>query len=205
VSAKEFTRIASAVKSSQVFTLKSKIKEIDGRSAVVKEVQKDHLLGTLLHIDFQAVRDDEELTVRVPMRIVGEAPGVKVDGGILTVIARELVVRCFPKLIPAEINVDVGELHLGDSIHAEQVKMPEGVKLAGNPGETIVSVVTVRFVEEETATPAAGATAEGVVAVTAEGAAAAPGVAGAAPAAEGGDAAKGAAPAGKDAKKEGKK
>lgn len=201
ISEKEFLRIASTVKSSQVFTLKSKEAGIDGKSAVVKEVQKDHLLGRVLHVDFQAVRDDEELTVKVPLRVVGEAPGVKVDGGILTVVARELSVRCFPKLIPGEIAVDVSALHLGDSIHANAVPLPNGVKLAGNPGETIVSVVQVRFVEEET-TAAAATTAEGAAA-PAEGAAA-PAAAAAAEGAEGKADAKSAAPAAKDAK-EGKK
>jgi large subunit ribosomal protein L25 len=216
VSEREFVRIASAVRSSQVFTLKSPNKDLDGKSAVVKEVQRDHLQGTLLHVDFQAIREDEELTVKVPLRMVGEAPGVKVDGGILTVVARELTVRCFPKLIPAEIDVDVSELHLGDSIHADKVKLPKGVTLAGNPGETIVSVVTVRFVEEETTTAAAAAV-EGAEGVPVEGAAAAPGAApgtvaptaeGAAAAAAPGAAGKEAAPAAKDAKgaaKEGKK
>ncbi len=205
---KEFTRIAKSVRSSQIFTLKSSVKELDGRSAVVKEVQQDHLKGLLLHVDFQAIRDDEEFTVHVPIKIVGEAPGVKVDGGILTVVARDLVVRCFPKLIPSEIEVDVSGLNLGDSIHAQQVKLADGVKLCGNPGETVVSVVSVRFVEEETTTAAAVPT-EGAV-VAADGAAA-PAAGAAAPAADGADAAK-AAPAGakaaagaKDAKKEGKK
>ena len=194
---KEFIRAAKASKSSQIFSLKSSNKELDGKSAVVKEVQKDHLKGLVLHVDFQTIRDDEEITVKIPLRMVGEAPGVKVDGGILTVVCHELSIRCLPKLIPAEIGVDVSELRIGTSIHAEKLVLPTGVKLAGNPGETIVAVVAIRnLVEEETATTAA-ATAEGA---TAEGAAAAP-AAGAAAPADGDKAAAGKAVAGKDAAK----
>jgi large subunit ribosomal protein L25 len=196
---KEFLRAAKASKSSQIFTLKSKNSKLDGKSAVVKEVQKDYLKGLVLHIDFQAIREDEELTVRIPLRMVGEAPGVKLDGGILTVVSHELAIRCLPKLIPSDIAVDVSELRMGDSIHAEKLTLPQGVRLAGNPGETIVSVVAIRnIVEEETAAATPGA-AEAGAAAPAEGAAAAAPAAGAAAAdAEAGKPAAGA----KDAKKE---
>jgi len=173
VNERHFVYLAKKAKSSQIFTIKSSDKRLDGRSAVVKEVQKDYLKGLVLHVDFQAIRDDEELTVRVPLRMVGESPGVKLDGGILTVVSHELPIRCLPKLIPAEINVDVASLRLGNSIHAEQLELPEGVRLAGNPGETIVSVVAVRAAAEEeaTTTTATAATTEGAAA-PAEGAAA---------------------------------
>jgi len=190
---RQFIQIARQSKSSQIFTLKSADKRFDGRSAVVKEVQKDHLKGLILHVDFQAIRDDEEITVRVPLRMVGEAPGVKIDGGILTVVSHEISIRCFPKLIPAQVDVDVSTLRLGNSIHAEQLVLTKGVKLAGNPGETIVSVVAVRAVVEEETTTTAAATTDATAA------AAAPGAAGAAPAE--GEKAAAAAPA-KDAKKD---
>jgi large subunit ribosomal protein L25 len=157
----EFIKVARQAKSSQLFTIKSEDKTINGRRAVVKEVQKDHLQGTVLHVDFQAISENEELTIRVAVRPVGEAPGVKLDGGILTVVAHELSIRCLPKHIPQHLDVDISALRIGSSIHAEELKLPEGVKLAGNPGETIVSVVAVRAnaEDEAAATPAAGAAA----------------------------------------------
>ena len=196
IAEKEFLKAASAARTSQVFQLKSSDKNLDGRSALVKEIQKDYVANRVLHVDIQTVRDDEEIAVRVPTRVVGEAPGVKLDGGVLTVVSHEITVRCLPKKIPSEVLVDVSELRLGDSIHAKALKLPEGVKLAGNPGETLVSVVAVRnIIEEEEAAAAAAAAA------TPEGAAAA--APGAAPAA-GAPAAAAAAPAA-DKKAEGKK
>ncbi|MBX7144747.1 MAG: 50S ribosomal protein L25 [Oligoflexia bacterium] len=190
VPSKEFCRAAEAARVSTVFTLKSSDKGLDGRWAIVKEIQKDHVAKKVLHVDFQAIHENEEITVRVPLNVTGEAPGVKLDGGILTVSAYEISLTCLPKLIPTSLDISVSELRLGQSIHADSIKLPAGVRLGGNPQETIVSVVAVRQVVEET--PAA--TAEGA-AVPAEGAAAAPAEGAAAAPAAGGEAAKGGAPA----------
>ena len=185
ISYKDFVKAASSARISQVFMFKSKNGEINGRSAIVKEIQKDGLAGKVLHVDFQALHENEEIVVRIPLNITGEATGVKLDGGILTVSAHELSVSCLPKAIPQSIDVSVTELKIGQSIHAENIVLPQGVRLSGNPLETIVSVVAVRQVVEET--PAVVAGAEGAVA-GAEGAAAGAEGAAAAPA----DAAKGA-------------
>lgn len=168
---KEFVKAAQSARISQVFTFRSSEKELDGRSAIVKDIQKDHLNGKVLHVDFQALHENEEITVRVPLQITGEAQGVKLDGGILTVSAHELEVSCLPRAIPESLLVDVSALRIGESVHAEDVKLPEGVNLAGNPLETIVSVVAVRQTVEETAAAAPGAEA---AAGTAEAGAAAP-------------------------------
>jgi large subunit ribosomal protein L25 len=203
VSQKEFVKAAQSARISQVFTFRSKDSEINGRSAIVKEIQRDGIAGRVLHVDFQALHENEEIVVRIPLSITGEAQGVKLDGGILTVSAHEISVSCLPKLIPQSIEVNVAELRLGQSIHAQDITLPQGVRLSGNPLETIVSVVAVRQVVEETPAAVEGAEgaaagAEGAAAAPAEGAAAAPagadakGAAKAAPADEkGGKAAKG--------------
>lgn len=194
VAYKDFVKAAQSARISQVFTFKSKDSEINGRSAIVKEIQKEGLSGKVLHVDFQALHENEEIVVRIPLNIVGEAVGVKLDGGILTVSSHELSVSCLPKAIPQSIDVNVSELRIGQSIHAENITLPQGVRLSGNPLETIVSVVAVRQIVEET--PAAVPGAEGAVAGAEGAAAGAEGAAAAAPA----DAAKGGAAAGGDDK-----
>jgi large subunit ribosomal protein L25 len=172
---KEFTMLAQKARRSQVFTFKSGCAALNGKAAIVKEIQQDYLSGRVTHVDFQTLKDDEQITVDVPVKVVGEAPGVKVEKGILTVVTHEVSVRCLPKNIPSIIEVDVSSLSLGESIHAEQLKLGAGVVLADNPHETIVSVVIPRAAEEEAkAAEGAGAT---------EGAAAAAPAGGAAPAA----------------------
>ncbi len=158
VSTQTFSQLAKRARGSQVFTLKSSVSSINGRPAVIKEIQKDFLSGLLHHVDLQALREDEEITVRVSVRIVGESPGVKLDGGILTVVSHEVGVRCLPRQIPDLLEADVSELRIGNSIHARDIRLPEGVKLADDPDETVVSVLAVRQTDEA---PAAAAPAEG--------------------------------------------
>lgn len=166
---KEFEYIGKQVRSSQIFTIKSKDKSIDDRPVIVKEIQRDYVRGGILHIDFQALKENEEITVRIPLRFVGEAPGVKLAGGILTVLVHDMGIVCLPKLIPTQIEVNVGTLGLGDSIHAKELKLPEGVKLDEDPEETVVSVVAPKAMVEETPAAAeAAATAEGAAAQSGE-------------------------------------
>lgn len=161
---KEFTALASKARKSQVFTFKSSSSHLDGKVAIVKEVQQNYLKGTVIHVDFQTLKDDEEITVDVPVKIVGESPGVKNQGGILTVVTHEVSVICLPKNIPSAITVDISSLALGQSIHAEQLALGNGVTLVDDASETIVSVVASRAAEEEAKTageaaPAAAAPA----------------------------------------------
>lgn len=186
---REFSRVAAQSRISQVFALKSGDSRLDGRSALVKEVQRDYIKGKVLHVDLQALKDDEEITVDVALKVIGEAVGVKSEGGILTIATHAISVSCFPKQIPSEITIDISELHLGESIHAAALKLPPGVRLRDNPEETIVSVVAVRQVEEA---PAVAVDAAAAGAVPADGAAA-PGTPGAAAAGEAGAADKGGA------------
>jgi len=172
LSYRDFMKKAETARMSQVFTLKSEATEINGTPAIVKEIQRDHISGRLLHVDFQALREDEEITVQVPVEVTGEAYGVKTEGGILSVATREISVACLPKSIPESVQLDITELKLGESVHARDLQLPGGVKLAIDPDETIVSVVSVRVVEE-TPAPGAAAAAAGAAA-GAEGAAAAP-------------------------------
>lgn len=155
---KEFTALASKARLSQVFTFKSTSSTLNGKAAIVKEIQQDYLKNRVIHVDFQTLKDDEEITVEIPVKLVGEAPGVKVQGGILAVVTHEVSVTCLPKYIPVSISVDITSLGLGQSIHAEQLVLGEGVTLADDPTETIVSVVASRATEEE-AKPAAEAAA----------------------------------------------
>lgn len=166
VNYRDFVLLASRVRSSQIFTLKSKDSSLDGKAVVVKDIQRDSLKGTLLHVDFQALKENEAISVRVPLMIKGEPVGVKLDGGILTVLFHEIGIRCLPRLIPDVIDLDVSALKVGQSLHASDLVLAEGVELDDDPSETLASVVMPKAVEE-VAAPAAGE------AVAAEGEAAA--------------------------------
>ena len=153
----DFVKLAEVSKSSRIFTLKSTEKGLDGKSALVKQIQKDHLTGKLVHVDFQTFREDEDVTVNVPLVFKGEPVGVKIEGGVLTIFCHDITVSCRPRLIPETVEVDISNLGLNHRIHTSELPLKEGVKLIGNPEETVASVTVARA--EEPAPTAAGAEA----------------------------------------------
>jgi large subunit ribosomal protein L25 len=152
----------------------------DGRSVLVKELQRDPVQGSLLHADFYAVDLTKEIEVSVPVHLVGSAAGL-LNGGIVDHQLREIQVKCLPTAIPESFSLDVSALDIGDTLHVRDVLLPEGVTLVSNLDLGVVSVVIPAKAEEEVAAAeaaaaeAAAAPAEGeAAAAPAEGEAAAP-------------------------------
>lgn len=135
------------------------------QTALIRRVQRDPRSGKILHIDFSRVSLSERITVKVPLRFVGEAPGVKNEGGVLLHLLDALEVECTASDIIDSIEVDVSSLTEIDSIlHAEDAKLPTNFTLITDPNEGIAKVAATRaeIAEEaeeaaEEATAAAGA------------------------------------------------
>ena len=109
--------------------------------ALIKEVQRDPCTNAVLHVDFLEVTRGHELQTKVPLVVIGEAIGVKIEGGILDIMTREVEVRCRPSLLPSALEIDVSELALGDSLHVSALPEMEGVTFIGDPELTLVSCV----------------------------------------------------------------
>ena len=139
-----FLHTAEKAKTSQVFTFESENKRLNGVKAVVKNIQKEYLKDKVLHVDFQALKAGEHVTVRVPLQIVGTAPGVKVQGGILTPGARDVKLRVLDEAIPETLDVDVSSLHIGESVLAGDLPLPEGAKLLSSARESLAAVIESR-------------------------------------------------------------
>src|SRR5581483_2724410 len=116
-------------------------------ASVLKEYQLDRVRGTVTHVDLQEVRLDQPIHATVPLRIVGEAPGTK-EGGVLTQAVTELNVEALPLEVPASLDFDVSELHIGDSAHLSQVALPDGVTLLDDGETVLASVAQPTRVEE---------------------------------------------------------
>ena len=103
---------------------------LDGgeRQAIFKEVQVDPLSQQILHVDFQEVRTDEEVTLSVRLRFRGTPAGAT-DGGVADHLLHEIDVRCLATRIPDEIVVDVSALGIGDDLRASDLPLPEGVAI----------------------------------------------------------------------------
>jgi large subunit ribosomal protein L25 len=130
--------------------------ETEARTAVVRDLQFDPVRDTLVHVDLQAVRMDEEITVEVPIHVTGEAAGVKEDGGILALLLRTVEVACLPTLIPERLDVDVSALRIHDIVTIVDLKLPEGVRVttAGNQPVVTVAPPAAEEVAAPVATPA---------------------------------------------------
>jgi large subunit ribosomal protein L25 len=110
------------------------------KTVMLKELQKNPIDRSILHLDFYEVSLFKEIDVTVGLKITGKAPGVEM-GGILQEISRDLEVRCLPTNIPNHIEVDVSALEIGDSLHAGDVKLPEGIRLLSDAHLTLVTVI----------------------------------------------------------------
>jgi large subunit ribosomal protein L25 len=145
--------------------------ELGSPVALVKELQRHPIRGTIVHADLYQVDLTRTVEVEVPVHLVGKAKGIDF-GGILEHSLREIALECLPRSIPASIEVDVSNMEIGDVIHVRDLVLPPGVSLVSDPDLGVVHV----------ALPAAEE--EAPVVAAAEGAAAAPAAAGeAAPAA----------------------
>ena len=115
--------------------------EGDTSLALIKEIQRDPCTDEVLHVDFIEVTRGQELQTRVPLVINGEAVGVKLEGGILDVMTREIEVRCRPSQLPSAIEIDVSDLTLGDSFHISGLPEIDGVTYLADDDLTLVSCV----------------------------------------------------------------
>ena len=96
---------------------------------------------------------DRAIQVSVAVHHVGEAVGVKDTSGILEMILREVQVSCLPGNIPAMLEADVTNLHIGDVLTVRDLKAPEGVRILNDPGQAVATVAPPAA--EEAATPGA--------------------------------------------------
>jgi large subunit ribosomal protein L25 len=145
-----------------VFTLTMKGHE-GQREAMIKELQRDPVSELPIHVDFVRIDASRAIHVNVPIRLTGIPVGVRLEGGILDFVHREVAVECLPGDIPEHAEIDVTELHLNQHVSIKDLVLGERVKLLGDP-EEIVAVVVPPKVEEVAAAPAEGevpAAAEG--------------------------------------------
>jgi large subunit ribosomal protein L25 len=110
------------------------------KTVMLKELQKNPVDREILHLDFYEVSLFKNIDVTVGLKIIGKATGVE-KGGVLQEISRDLEIRCLPTNIPNHIEVDVTALDIGDSIHAGDIKLPEGILILSDAHLTLVSVV----------------------------------------------------------------
>jgi large subunit ribosomal protein L25 len=120
----------------------------DRDNVILKDWQIDPVTDSILHADFKRIAMDQVLRVTIPIAFRGDAVGVKVEGGLLDVVVREIEVECLPGDIPERIECDVSGLGMNESLRARDLVVPERVTFLEDPDRVVVHVVAVRAEEE---------------------------------------------------------
>ncbi|MBP9218459.1 MAG: 50S ribosomal protein L25/general stress protein Ctc [Sterolibacterium sp.] len=130
-------------------------------TVLLRDIQMHPFKRQILHLDFQRIDATHQIHQKVPLHFINAdiAPGVKLQGGIVSHVINELDVKCLPGDLPEFIEVDLKELSAGHSIHVTALKLPKGVEVALHKGEdpVIVTITIPRGGLTEEAAPAAAA------------------------------------------------
>ncbi len=123
---------------------------VDGRApvkALIREIQRDALRpAEILHLDFYEVRADEQITLAVPVHLVGIPDGVRNFGGVLDHSLRELEIEVLPSDIPEHVELDVTALAIGHSLFVRDLKI-EKARILNDPDTPVCTVVAPRTEE----------------------------------------------------------
>ncbi|HLA91717.1 MAG TPA: 50S ribosomal protein L25/general stress protein Ctc [Gemmatimonadaceae bacterium] len=118
--------------------------------ALIREIQRHPFRKQILHVDFQELVAGEKITVRVPLVFVGTAEGVRSGGGILDQVMHELELRVDPANIPNHVDVDVGALGIGHSLHVSDLTVPGGAEVLDDEEATVCVCSIPKAIEEPT-------------------------------------------------------
>jgi large subunit ribosomal protein L25 len=116
--------------------------------AIIKDILMDPIKDIYLHADFYEISMDKEITVDIPIRLVNSPVGVT-EGGILQHIRRKLNISCLPDKMIDALELDVSGLAIGDSLHVEDIDLPEGIVSLEEGHLTVATVAAPTIVEEE--------------------------------------------------------
>lgn len=124
---------------------------------MIVDYQNDPVRDSLLHLDLKRIDLSKRIVVKVPVAVTGEPKGVKLQGGLLEVIKREIEIECLPDEIPEQFTVDVGELMIGQNVRAGAIPLPENMKLISPADQVMAHVIALKA--EEVAPAAEGVAA----------------------------------------------
>lgn len=118
-------------------------------TARVVDVQRNPVTGNLIHVDFRPVNMRERIEITVPLSVVGDAPGVDEEGGVLQQVAYEIQVESLPGDIPQEVTLDVSSLGMNENLTLGDLTLPEGVELLSEPEDVAVTITAPTEITDE--------------------------------------------------------
>lgn len=132
---------------------------VDGNvyPAVIRDLQRHPVKRTVAHIDFLRINMSEELTIAVPVRLIGEAKAVLAEGGLVDPSHDTIDIVTTPANMPSEISIDVSGMQPGEVIRLGQIALPAGTRALGDPEMPIVTAIAGSRAEAAPAPAAAEA------------------------------------------------
>ncbi len=112
----------------------------DDVAAIVKDIQRDPITRAALNVDFQWISLAEKITVDVAVTVIGEAPGVVDDGGVVQQQYHQVLVNCLPMEIPESVFANIDGMTIGDALYARELQVPEGAELMLGEDEAVLSI-----------------------------------------------------------------
>ena len=148
VDSKEIQKIVRNFGTGKIIDLRLKGADSGGMKVLLKDIQYDPVRKELAHVDFQSIKMTEKIKTGVPIKFVGQPVGVQ-RGGTLQKQLRALEIECLPTAIPDVITADVSDLDIGESIHVDDLTLPEGVQVVNDPAAVVAAVTVLRSIESD--------------------------------------------------------
>lgn len=120
------------------------------RVVMIRDYQRDPVKGRLVHVDFVRVDLTKMIEVKVPIHVIGTPIGVKLEGGLLDNVIREVSVSCLPSEIPGFVEIDASEVHVGQHLSIRDIKISDKIKILDDPDHTVLVVALPKAEAEPT-------------------------------------------------------
>lgn len=137
---------------SHILTLNLKGKQAE--KVILKDLQRHPFKPRIAHVDLQRISEKEAITMRIPLHFIGGsvAPGVKKDGGSVSHLQSDILVRCLPANLPEYVEVDISSLELNATIHLSDLKLPKDIEIVdlAHEDRPVVTIYVPRAVVEPT-------------------------------------------------------
>lgn len=135
------------IHTSETHIINLRLKDGSLKKCILRDVQFDPVSDRPIHFDLQGLLENEKLTIDVPIVLTGGTPKGVREGGMIQHIIHRLRVSCLPKDIPDKIEVEVGSLEINQSVHVNELTVPN-VTVLENPDSPVVSVVPPTVIKE---------------------------------------------------------
>jgi large subunit ribosomal protein L25 len=137
---------------SEMHVIDLRLKDGTAKKCILKDVQYDPVSDKPIHFDLQGLKENEKLTIEVPIVLTGGIPKGVRDGGVLQHFIHKLKVSCFPKDIPSKVEVNVAAMDINDFVHVNDLSLPN-VTIMENTGSAVVGVMPPTVTKEAEVVP----------------------------------------------------